>query len=184
MYKKTEARIMKSYNVNEDSFNILKYDNVIEVDPPYQMIFVTEIELWGEYNKRFNIIADFANMGNRSIIVDDDLLIIGATSKLVVYDLKVDKIIKNIQLDTWADDVIKLLNGYFVHGELTNFFFDKDFNLVWERGCADIFENSKVKDVVEIGKNYVAVYDWYGCKHYYNEEGEFKCTYHEEYNMG
>lgn len=54
-------------------------------------------------------------------------------------------------------------------------FFDFELNLKWEyQFCADSFANLILENNYEVAKDYVAIIDWCGVKHYFNEAGFFK----------
>lgn len=181
--KETSVKSIKNYSIDEDKvdFNCMK--NVINIDDSYQTYFFAEIELTGKYCRKYIFLSNFSNITERSICIDGDLMVVAICCSVVFYDLKEDKVIKIVDIDTWAEDCVKLEKGYFIHGELTNLFFNTNFEIVWEASCADIFENTKVPDVMEIGKDYIAIFDWLGVKWFYNENGEFKTEVYKEYNM-
>ncbi len=48
--------------------------------------------------------------------------------------------------------------------------------------CGDIFANIELEKSIEIFDDYIAVYNFYGVKHFYNELGEFKHEHFPELN--
>ncbi len=180
---KTEVKIIRNYYIDEDKIDLNKLNGIIQVEEDLQLYFFSEIKLFGKYNKTLTLLANFANLTEKSVCIDGDLMIIAISCSVLFYDLKNDRILKTVDIDTWTDDCAKLGNGYFVHGELDNFFFNKNYEIVWTDSCGDIFENMKIEDVFEIGKDYVAVFDWFGIKHFYNQNGEFKTEKYKAYDM-
>ena len=39
-----------------------------------------------------------------------------------------------------------------------------------------------MKNNFEKHENYIAIFDWYGNKRYYNEYGEYKCEYYPQFD--
>lgn len=179
--KEIEVKVLRNYSIDEDCIDLNAMTDVIKIDDFYQTYFVAEIELTGKYCRKYSFLSNFSNLKERAICIDGNLMIVAICCSVLFYDLEEDKVIKIVDADTWVEDCVKLGSGYFVHGELTNFFFDKNFEIVWTDCCADIFESMKMDDVMEIGTDFVAVFDWYGVKHFYNDKGEFKTEIFDQY---
>ncbi|MDE6201622.1 MAG: hypothetical protein K2M47_07115 [Clostridiales bacterium] len=175
--------------------NIIKSDLVAQVTPPEfdNVIFaescdelhtVSQIVLSGKYNKTYHVLAYFVTLNDETVLIDGDRLFICTYSEIAIIDLSLDKVVKVINCDAFQlFGIYKFKSGYFVHGEMYNMFFNKSLDCVWKCGAVDIFVNPKVKSELEVHDNYITVYDWTGCCHYYNETGEFGIEYHSEYDI-
>lgn len=158
-------------------------DNVIFVENNKNLYSISRIILSGRFNRTFNVITGYFALLERATLIDGNLLIFCTFSELVAIDLKQNRIIKTIDFkSSQIFEIVKFKSGYIIHGEEDMRFVNGDFDIVWECGCADIFVNSRAEKDFEVFDDYVTVIDWYGYKHYYNENGEFKCEYHPEYN--
>ena len=116
--------------------------------------------------------------------MDNDWLLICLFKEIAVVNLKENRVYRVVDFECYElFGIYKFKTGYFVHEELDNRFLDKDFNIIWEWGCGDIFFNSKVEKDFEIFEEYIVAWDWDGYKHYYNESGEFKTEHYPEYRM-
>ena len=145
---------------------------------------LNQITLSGRYNCVYTIATSYFDLTEKRVILDDNLLFICLISKIVVIDLTKETLLHTIDMGRcWLYQICKFKSGYFLHGELNNYFLDKSFYVVWEESCCDIFFNSKVEKDLEIFENYIVAWDWYGWKHYYNESGEFKTECYPEYSM-
>ena len=140
-----------------------------------QSSVLTQIILSGKYNRVYTVATCYINLTHERVLVHDNLLIICAEFDLAIIDIEESKLLQIINIDKHTlFSIHKFKSGYFIHGELLNFFLNKDFQIVWEEDCGDIFYNGNVKYILEIFDDYITVFDWYGKKHYYNENGEFK----------
>lgn len=158
-------------------------DNVIFVENNKNLYSISQIILSGRFNRTFNVITGFFVLHERTTLIDGDLLIFCTFSELVVVDLTQNKVIKSIDFDSsQIFEIVKFKSGYILYGEEEMRFINRNFDIVWECGCADIFVNSRAEKEFEVFDDYVTVIDWDGYKHYYNEDGEFKCEYYPEYN--
>ncbi|MDE7406630.1 MAG: hypothetical protein K2M89_07155 [Clostridiales bacterium] len=145
---------------------------------------MSQIVLSGKYNKTYSVLSYFITLRDETVLVDGDRLFICLFSEIAVVDLVEDKIVNVIKYECWQlFGIYKFKNGYFVRGEGSNMFLNRNLDCVWEIGCIDIFANPKAENEFEIHDDYIAVYDWYGSRHFYNETGEFKTEYHPEYDM-
>lgn len=159
-------------------------ENAIFVEGANYALRISTITVSGKYSREYKIVAFCVGLNENRVLVDGDLLIICLWSDILVIDLQSDRLLHDIDLDCWElFGVYKFKSGYFIHGEGENRFLDKEFNVVWEESCCDIFVNSKVEKDFEIFDDYVIAYDWFGGKHYYDEHGEFKTEHYPEYSM-
>ena len=60
------------------------------------------------------------------------------------------------------------------NGENAIRFLNTKFGIVWEIGATDIDVNNLIEKDFEVFDDYAIAYDWYGTKHYFNENGEVK----------
>ena len=158
--------------------------NAIYVENSKYAYTVSQITLRGKHNLICTVVSDFVSLTTRRVIVDNDWLLICLFKEIAVVNLKENRVHKVVDFECYElFGIYKFKTGYFVHGELDNRFLDKDFDMIWELGCGDIFFNSKVEKDFEIFEEYIVAWDWYGYKHYYNESGEFKTEHYPEYRM-
>ncbi|MDE7329168.1 MAG: hypothetical protein K2N57_05440 [Clostridia bacterium] len=158
--------------------------NVIYIENALDLHIISQITLSGQYNSVYNVVSHFIALDAHRICVDNDILLIALYEEIAIVDLKKDKIDRVIKFNNcWGiRNFCKFKSGYFVHGEGVNYFLNKNFDVLWNVSSIDIFVNMRVKNDFEIQEDYIAVYDWYGNKHYYNENGEFDCTYYPQLN--
>ena len=158
--------------------------NAIFVTSANFALHVSNIKVSGKYNREYKLIAFCVGLNDERVLVEGNLLIVCLWSDILIIDLQTDKLVRDIDLDcAELFSIHKFQSGFFIHGELENRFLDKDFNVVWEESCCDIFFNSKVDRDLEIFEDYIVAWDWYGYKHYYNETGEFKTERYLECRM-
>ena len=158
--------------------------NAIVAESFEKLYSVYQIKLSGKHTRQYNVLTGWASLSNKDVLVDDNLLIIALTYDLAVIDLQQDKLVRIIELsDYQLFSIVKFKSGYIVHAELDTYFLDKNFAIVWQEGCVDIFFNSNVENDFEVFEDFVIAYDWYGYKHYYDESGEFKHEYYPELSM-
>lgn len=158
--------------------------NAICVDDSNDSLVESNITISGKYNRKYKILAFCVWLNHDRVLIDGDLLIICLWANLLIIDLKEDKLIHNIDFDCWElFRIFKFKDGYFIYGEGENRFLNKNFELVWEKGCIDIFINPKVENELEIFDDYVTCFDWCGYKHYYDENGEFKTEHYPQFEV-
>ena len=158
-------------------------ENAIYVEDEQNAI-VSEVTVSGKFNRKYTVIGYLVELNQDRVLIDDNLLIVCLWSNLAIIDMKQNKLLKSMTLCDMGElfGVYKFKSGYFIYGELENFFINEHFEVVWEMGCIDIFVNPKAEKELEIFDDYISVYDWYGYKHFYNESGEFKEEYYPEYD--
>ncbi|MCH5163962.1 MAG: hypothetical protein J1F36_02980 [Clostridiales bacterium] len=178
---KIDIKILKSvFQLPIDAQTI---ENAIFVEDTKELLVASQIELSGKYNRTYTVVSHFIELDPNRVLIDNDLLIIILFSELAIIDLQQDKLLRVIDFNCWElFRIFKFKSGYFLYGEGENRFLNKNFDVVWEKGCIDIFVNPDVKEDLEIFDNYVTVFDWYGYKHYYDETGEFKTEHYPEYD--
>lgn len=164
--------------------NPAELPNVIFAESCDELHTVSQIVLSGKYNKEYCLLAHFVTLNENTVLLDNDRLFICLFNEIAVVDLASDKVIKVIDYESYQlFGIYKFKNGYFVRGEGSNMFLNDNIDCVWKLGCVDIFVNPKVENEFEIHDDYIAVYDWTGSRHFYNEMGEFKTEYHPEYDL-
>ena len=172
-----ETKIIKSDMETPVEQHII--DDSFFVEDKNKPYLVSQIILSGKYNRIYNVVTYFITLNDDLVIVDGDILVFAVFTQFVIVDLKQDKLIRTVKPENGQIfGIYKFKSGYFLRGETANCFLDKDFNIVWENGCIDIFVNFKTERDFEIHEDYITAYDWYGYKHYYNERGEFKEEYY------
>lgn len=96
--------------------------------------------------------------------------------------MELDKLVKNIELDCWElFEIYKFKSGYLIHGEDEIRFMNAAFEIMWGIGAIDVYANGLVEKDFEVFDDYAIAYDWYGDKHYFDENGEFKKEHYPEY---
>ena len=145
---------------------------------------LSQITLSGKYNHTYTVATSYVNLTHERVLVHDKLLVICAIFDLAIIDLEQNTLLQIINLCKYSlFSIHKFKTGYFIHGELLNYFLNHNFEIVWQEGAIDIFSNSKVEKDLEIFEDYIVAWDWYGYKHYYNESGEFKTEHYPQYRM-
>lgn len=161
-----------------------EFDNVIFVENSNELYTVSQIVLSGKYNKTYCVLAYFVTLHDETVLVDSDRLFICLYNKIAIIDLMTDRVLNVINYDDYQlFGIYKFKNGYFVRGEDLNMFLDKSLNCVWKFSAVDIFVNPRVEKEIEVHDDYIAVYDWRGFRHFYNEMGKLKIEYHPEYDL-
>lgn len=160
------------------------FDNVIFSETGAELHTVSQIDLSGEYNKTYRVLADFVGLNDETVLIDGSRLFICLFDEIAVVDLTTDKVESIINYENYQlFGIYKFKSGYFVRGEGSNMFLDNDLACVWELGSVDIFANPIVENQFEIHDDYIAVYDWCGYRHFYDEAGMIKIEEHPEYDM-
>ena len=180
----TEIEIQIIKNDVKTSVDISTISNVIYIEDSPDLHIVSQITLSGQYNRVYNVVSYFITLDANRVCVDNDILLIALYEEIAIVDLRQDKIDRIMKFDNcWGiRNFCKFKSGYFIHGEGVNYFLDKNFNVLWSVSSMDIFANMRVKNDFELYEDYIAVYDWYGNKHFYNENGEFDCKYYPQFN--
>lgn len=155
-----------------------------EEDNDYQIIRLGEkiqlptcylFHVYGDIEADLCFLTEIGGIGNWAAYIEDDFLYAGFASNVIIYDLNNKNLINNIHCKEWIHNFFKLDNGFLLHQEMSVKFFNKNLDLLWEdTSCVNIFGNLVLKENYEIGKDYIAIIDWYGFKHYYNKNGQFK----------
>ena len=132
------------------------------------------VTLYGTYERKYYFVTEFSALNTERVLLDGDALIVCLWSDIVIIDLPTDKIRKVITVTPDLDmfGVYKFKDGYFVHGEMDNRYFDGEFNLVWDAGGRDIFYCPDRETSVEIHVDHIDVWDFFGYKYTYDEYGE------------
>lgn len=174
--KVTVQTISKNLDKNRDA-EVLNSALVIEA-ASYPEVHVC-IKLTGEYEKQYSVIMEYEYLTEHRILIDGNLMFICFMFELVIVDLDTDKLLKRIDFDTYEIfEIHKFKSGYFVYTEGASIFMDSRFEVVYELWCGDIFANIKTDKCFEIFEDHVEVLDWFGVKHFYNEEGEYKTKHY------
>lgn len=174
-----EIKILQNETLVKLDESVLK-NAIVENKPPVWYV-LSQITVTGQYNRKYNVATFYREVTPENVLIDNNLLFVCLYDEIAVIDLEKDKLVNMIDIcRTELFQICKLKEGYFIHGELNNYYLDKNFNVVWELGCADIFYTNKVEKIVEVFDEYITVFDWYGVKHFYNEQGEFKTEYYPE----
>lgn len=179
---KLDLQIIKN-DINSP-VDISTLSNVIFIEDSDDLRIVSQITLSGKYNRVYNVVSNYISLDLDRVCLDNDTLIIALFDELAIIDLKQDKLARVVKLkDCWGIfNICKFKSGYFIHCEGVCYFLDNNFNILWESSSIDIFVNSKVENDFELHEDYIVVYDWYGHKYYYNENGVCKCEHYPQLN--
>ena len=144
---------------------------------------VSKISLSGKYNREYTIVAFTIGLDDKRVLLDGDLLIVCLWSNILIIDLKSNELVRNVELDSCElFEICKFKSGYLIHGEDAIRFMNADFEIAWDEWACDIYANKLVEKEFEVFADYATAYDWYGNKHYFDENGEFKIEPHPEYS--
>ena len=132
------------------------------------------ITLRGTCERKYYFVTELSVLHEDRVLLDGDLLIVCLLSDIILIDLQADKVRKvvNVTSDPDMCAIYKFKGGYFVHGEMTNRYFDSDFNLLWGASGRDIFFCPDRKNSLEIYDDHIDVWDFLGNKYTYDELGE------------
>lgn len=132
------------------------------------------ITVRGEYDGTFYFVTGLSGINEERVLADGDKLIVCLSSDIVVLDLQTGKILKTIAVTQYVDmfAIYKFKDGYFVHGQMVNRYFDNKFALQWEYGGKDIFYCPNRESSLEICDDHIDVWDFEGNKYTYDEYGE------------
>lgn len=186
VYKYVIIKIMREYRNSKVEYvrcwkykskkDYCKCDTFIEIDEDMQIPYCYLFRVYGEVYAKICFLAELGGIGKYVAFVDNNnFLYAGFASNIIKYDLKENKLVKNIIDGEWIHNFFELEDGFLLHQEMTIKFYDKELNLLWkDEECADIFANLIISENYEIGKDYIAIIDWCGNKHFYNKYGKFK----------
>lgn len=180
---KIDVKILKNDSHTEVDQQTIA--NAIFVEDSKCLYTVSQITLSGKHNGMYTVVTYYTELCSNRVVVDNNLMIICMSFQLVIVDLRQNKLLRTVFIDDFGEffGIYKFKAGYFLHGEVFNYFVDSNFKVVWFLSGRDIFANPKVKNILEIFDDYITVFDWLGDKYYYNESGEFKVEYYPEYSM-
>ncbi len=110
---------------------------------------------------------------NSAVIIDEDILICCADKvfSLSLPDLKLNWM-KQID-DVCCFQIYKTDKGIFVHGELNVNRIDKNGNIIWSVGFADITVTPDGKDSFIMHEEFIEIEDWNHTKYKVNFDGKF-----------
>ena len=158
-------------------------DQAIFTENCSELYIVSQIVLRGKYNCEYKVVSHSIKLNAERVLVDGDFLLICLFSELAIINLAQNRMQKIICFDCYElFGIYKFQLGYFLHGEGENRFINESFELVWEESAVDIFVNYKAEKDIEISDDLIAVYDWAGFQHFYDEHGEFCRIYNSRYN--
>ena len=132
------------------------------------------ITLCGAYSRKYYFVTELSVINTERVLLDGVVLIVCLWSDIVIIDLPTDNKRKVINVTSDLDmfGIYKFKSGYFVHGEMTNRYFDSEFNMLWDAGGRDIFYCPERENSIEIHEDHIDVWDFLGYKYSYNEFGE------------
>ena len=180
-----DYKILKSavYEVPENPETEDKnFDFVVDlIEGEFCFYGVTDVYVNG-LDKKLRVYDEIANIGERSLFIDDEKIVGGSGQNFFVYDIRKREIIFKENVGTWIDDLFLLSDGYFFHGEQTNGFFDENYCLKWTFGCVDIFETPSYIPPTcrRLSNGNILVYDWTRTAHIYDKNGLVKTISTEE----
>lgn len=110
---------------------------------------------------------------NSAVVVDEDILICCADKifSLTLPDLKLNWM-KQVD-DVTCFQIFKTEHGLFVHGEMQASRIDKQGNIIWSEGFADILVTPDGKDSFIIHEDYIEIVDWNHARYKLNFDGKF-----------
>lgn len=134
---------------------------------------VTCLTIGGAYKRKYYFVTTLTLRDLDRYLLEGDKLIVCLWSEILIFDLPNDKIKKiavTEGLELYA--IYKFKDGYFIHGELFNSYFDRDFDFKWEADGRDIFFCPTREKSLEIYADHIDVWDFLGYKYTYDEFGE------------
>lgn len=151
----------------------------VYVESDDELRSIAHIAVHGKYERAYTLILALSALGKANAIIDDERLIICTWYDLIVIDLAADSLQTVIRISDFGTmfAIYKFSDGFFIHGELENFFLDRDFNVLWSASAADIFVNPDPTRNIKIFDDHITVWDFLDNKHYYNLFGEYKTEY-------
>lgn len=182
-----DYKILKSavYEVPENpKIEDKNFDFVVDlIEGEFCFYGVTDIYVNG-LDKKLRVYDEIANIGKRSLFIDDEKIVGGSGQNFFVYDIRKREIIFKENVGTWIDDLFLLSDGYFFHGEQTNGFFDENYCLKWTFGCVDIFETPSYIPPTcrRLSNGNILVYDWTKTAYIYDSSGLVKTIFEKERN--
>lgn len=158
--EETKIEITSSENLLDPPLDEQIIQGAIFVEGAPYALRISNITVSGKYNREYKVVAFGIGLNDGRVMIDGDLLIVCLWSDLLIIDLKTDKLLRDIEFDSWELFAIyKFKSGYFIHGEGENYFLNKKFEIMWEKGCIDIFVNYKVDKILEFFDDYITVFD-------------------------
>lgn len=185
---KTKIEIDTFFKDYTKDLNPNDIENVTYVERSPVVNVATKIKLSGEYVKEYTFLTFAKEISPNRVLVDKNLLVVCLCADIVVIDLNRDEIIVDKYINSYTlYEIYKLKSGYFIWGEGESIFLNDKFEIVWRETCGDIFANLILmnlnKKICEVFDDYITVFDWFGIKHFYNENGEFKNEDYPQYNV-
>ncbi len=167
---------------NDSTYDVRSTDNINSYSKEYfsageyfNSLHGTRIFKNGEEVESCIVIGSGGVTGihERSSLIDGDSLFICCGDS--VFCLKLPDL--SLQWNVKADmatcfQVLKLKGKYLVHGEISISYLDKDGNIIWEFGGADIFVLPEGGNEVVIKGDYIEVLDWNGTKYILDFDGK------------
>ncbi len=180
---------MRDVRITIEKIGVAGKDRVA-TEATYKAIYVENahsdvvycITLCGAYERKYYFVAELSLIYKERVLLDGDMLIICLRSDIVIIDLPTDKLRKAINVTSDLDmyGIYKFKEGYFVHGEMTNRYFDGGFDLLWEESGRDIFFCPDRENSIEIHEDHIDVWDFLGNKYTYDELGDID-SYERKY---
>ena len=173
-FRKNEIEFIKYWQYQgisrKDKYTPIVLDSNMQI--PCCYLF----RIYGEIHREICFLAKMGGIGKYFGYIDNNnILFAGFGNNIIKYDLNTNELIKIVVDREWIHNFFKLDDGYLLQQEMTVKYFDNNLNILWENSdCVEIFANTHLAENYEIGKNYIAIIDWCGYKHYYNKLGKFK----------
>lgn len=96
-----------------------------------------------------------------SQIIESDRILICCSNTIFCLDLPTLNLKWKTKVDEiTAFEIFKINNGYIIHGELVVSRINRNGNILWQNGGAEIFVTPQGKNDFEIVDNFVIVKDW------------------------
>ncbi|PCE63900.1 hypothetical protein B7P33_11605 [Sediminicola luteus] len=96
-----------------------------------------------------------------SQIVDSNRIVICCSDSVFCLDLPTLNLNWKTKVDMAAAyEILKIENGFIIHGELEITRIDSDGKIVWQNGGADIFVSRNGNEDFEVKDNFVKATDW------------------------
>ena len=161
----------ESYNVEITCDNIFsigssdnrRYDFVINPGNRERgdRYLTLRLSVEGASNMEIALITDLIERKNCSAILEGDILILLHRNYVTSVDLTNGKA-KSRELNVWGEsyDLIRMADGYLVHGEFEIIKLDNALNTLWEFSGRDVFVSGSGKKSLEITEKSIILYDF------------------------
>ncbi|MDE6594342.1 MAG: hypothetical protein K2K57_14920 [Oscillospiraceae bacterium] len=163
------------YNVNSAD-NVTKYDKILDpmgIKEHYKILRIA-ITYRGE-TQLIGLICRFLTYESCAVLRDNDLVIL-SQNYLLSLDLQKGEIAAVQKLDIFEStfNIYPYKEDFIIYGELDIARVDKNFNMLWNVGGADIFVTRDGTLPFEMNGNGITARDWLGNVYNIGFDGECK----------